>query len=94
MRYLALLLFLAGCVSTAQFDQGKLQCFHTVSTKLMGTAQVVSCERADGVVYVNSFPGVAAIDPIGKAAEAGAIAGALHNLPKALSTDSTIHIRP
>lgn len=94
MKRLIGLLLLSGCVSATPFQQGSLQCIHTVSTKLMGTAQIVSCENG----YINSFSGTAGIDPIEKAAQAGAMIGGgyavLKNLPTVLETNSVIHLRP
>lgn len=93
-----LALLLSGCVAQRDFQTGALNCHHTVSTQMFGTAQVVSCDVADQPVYVNSFPGTPGVEPAEKLIEAGAmagsVAGVLSNLPRSVTTDSVIHIRP
>ena len=96
MRSLLLVssLMLGGCVSTSQFAQGPFECAHTVSTKLMGTAQVVSCNLDGSPAFVSSFAGTAGIEPVEKVLEAGAIGGMIGALPGKITTNSTIHVRP
>lgn len=96
MKYLLILfLFLSACVTIEDFKTGALDCHHAVSTQLMGTAQVVNCENAGKSVYVNSFPGTAIIDPIEKAAEAGAIIGGASVIAQPRLNDSVhVHVGP
>ena len=100
MKNLLLLVvfLLSGCVSTAEFHQGSLNCFHTVSTKFMGTAQVVTCEKDKSTVYVNSFKGTAGVEPVEEVVKAGAAAGitygVLNHIGTSVNTDNTIHIAP
>lgn len=95
---LLVILFTSGCVSTAEFQQGSLNCYHTVSTKFMGTAQLVTCENGNSVVYANSFKGTAAIEPVQEIVKAGVAAGitygVLNHIGTSVNTDNTIHIAP
>ena len=89
-----MLILLSACATTNTFKVGQLDCTHVVSIQLMGTSQFSECEK-DGIpVYITSFSGTAAIDPLVKAAESGATIGILNNLPSVIKSDSVVHVRP
>lgn len=88
-------LFLSGCVTTTTFNQSGLDCQHTVSSQLMGTGQVISCKKENQLVLLNSFPGVAIIEPIEKATEAAGIVGGAAILTRPRNNDRIqVHVGP
>jgi len=90
----AVIILLSSCVSVTKFDSSGLTCQHTVSAQILGTGQVITCEKDNQIVHINSFPGTSMIEPLEKAAEAGAIIGGTIILAKPRQDGIKIHVGP